>query len=747
MFDRRKAAVRGRLMARCVGRMLIIPVALGLFTFASATPSSAAETSSVSFNEQIAPIVFKNCSSCHRPGEGTPFPLLSYRDVKKRGSLIVDVVTRGYMPPWPPAKGWGHFRDDRRLSESDVALIEKWVDTGMAEGPADKLPPLPKFPAGGWTLGTPDLVVTLPEAFDVPADGKDIYRMFDLPLGLKEDQWVTAVEIRPTARSVVHHALYFLDSSGAARKLDADDPAPGFGRMGFPRTGTLGGWAVGATPRVLPMGLAYSLPKGSDLVVQMHFHPSGKAEREQTSFGLYFAKEPPRKRLLGTQMPMAFGIGTELRTRGIKPGEKDFTIHGEWHVPFDVDVVTIGGHAHYLCTKMNAIAELPDGKTLKLFAIDDWDFNWQGRYSYVEPVRLPKGTVVRTTLVYDNSADNPRNPSSPPVHVRWGEGSTDEMGSVGLAFVAVDEKDLANYRGPVVFGGGDLVGPNGAGANGIGAGRGRAGLLKGGAAAKGSVEQLQAIFDVLDNDKNRKLEGEEIPPRLRTFMDRLDLNGDGALGKDEVEAIRRRGLAPNGNGDGSAPRVRPGASNDGGDGQARAEPAAPSSTLAMTDLDGKRWQPLEPDARKGTKANVLVFVTRDCPISNQYTPEIGRLAHEYAGKGVAFLLVHVDPTTTASDAREHAHTYQLELPILLDADHRLVARTGAAVTPEAALIASDGKVVYCGRIDDRFGKLGRQRPEPSTHELRDAIDALLAGQPVATARVAAIGCPIADLAR
>ena len=510
--------------------LVLIPLLLG-WADRVATPAAAAIPDRVTFTEHVAPIVFENCTACHRPGEGTPFTLLNYRDTKKRGESIRAITASRTMPPWPPESGWGHFRDERRLTDDQVATLDRWVESGMAEGPSDKLPPLPEFPAGGWALGKPDLVVTLPEAFNVPADGKDIYRMFALPLGLTEDRWVTAVEIRPTARSVVHHALYFLDSTGAARKLDEADSRPGFGRMGFPRTGTLGGWALGASARRLPMDLAYSLPKGSDLVVQMHFHPSGKAEREQTTFGLYFAREAPKRKLLGTQLPQAFGLGTELRTRGIKPGERDFTIRGEWTVPFDIDLVSVGGHAHYLCTTMQAVAELPDGAERKLFRIEDWDFNWQGRYNYVEPVRLPKGTVVRTTLTYDNSADNPNNPTSPPVLVRWGEGSTDEMGSVGLSFVAANEADLASYHGPALFGGGDLVGR-------LGGGGGTGGML-----ANLTPERLDMMFAYLDVDHDGKLTGDEIPDRLVPFKALLDTDGDGALNRAEVGKLGAMGGA------------------------------------------------------------------------------------------------------------------------------------------------------------------------------------------------------------
>jgi mono/diheme cytochrome c family protein len=712
----------------------VYAISLGLLTTGPAaladgvSPSEARET--VTFTEHVAPIVFQNCSSCHRPGAGTPFSLLSFQDVKKRGRLIQNVTQNGYMPPWPPAQGWGHFKDERRLSESQLDTLDRWVEAGMPEGPKDKLPPLPKFPEGGWQLGKPDLVVTLPEVFDVPAGGRDIYRMFVLPLNLPKDQWVTAVEIRPTAPSVVHHALYFLDSTGAARKLDDAEPGLGFSRMGFPRTGSLGGWAVGATPRHLPMGLAYPLSKSSDLVVQMHFHPSGKAERERTSFGLYFAKQAPKKKLLGTQAPMMFGRGTELGSKGIKPGDKDFTIHGQWEVPFDIDLVTAGGHAHYLCNTMKAVALLPNGKELKLFAIDDWDFNWQGRYNYTEPIRLPKGALIRTTLTYDNSAANPRNPSNPPVHVRWGEGSTDEMGSIGFAFIAVNDAELASYRGPSIFAGGDQAARLG-GLFGLG---GQAGV---GAGMNINAAVLRRQLEARDTNKDGKLDGDEIPERLKPFVGFIDTNGDGALDREELQRVfdqmKRRNA-----GDADEPTTK-----TTGRPIPEADFAAPSRGPALKDLTNRTWYPLSP--APGTKAQVLVFVTQDCPVANHYASEIGRIAREYADKKVPLLLVHVDSDLTLDAARHHAEEYHLDMPILIDAKHELVARAGAKVTPEAAVITPDGKVVYCGRIDDRFGKLGRQRPEPNQRELRDALDSVLAGTPVAVARVDAIGCPIADL--
>lgn len=509
--------------SRGLGSMLVVVFSC-LGAPAQAAEDRAGADRAPTFTETVAPILFEHCTPCHRPGQGAPFHLLSYADARKRGPLLSEVVAGGEMPPWPPAPGWGHFQDERRLSPEQVAAIGRWVEAGMPEGPPEKLPPVPEAPAGGWRLGTPDLVVTLPEPFDVPADGPDITRMFVLPLDLPEDRWVTAVEIQPTDRSVVHHALYFLDRSGTSRRLDAEEPGPGFSRMAFARSGSLGGWAVGATPRHLPMGLANPLAKGSDLVLQLHFHPSGKATREQTQLGLYFAKEPPKQRLLGTQAPIVFGRFSELATRGIPPGVKDFTIQGRWEVPFDIDVVLVGGHAHYLCTTMQAVAEKPDGSVEKLFAIDRWDFNWQGRYNYDTPVRLPKGTVLRTTLTYDNSSDNPHNPARPPKLVRWGEGSTDEMGSIGFGFVAVREADIDAYNGPSFFSGG---------------GRDLAARFGGGAGRTINPQSALTLVFLRDRDRDGTLRGEEIPDRLAPFVEAIDRDGDGALSRDEVSRLLR----------------------------------------------------------------------------------------------------------------------------------------------------------------------------------------------------------------
>jgi hypothetical protein len=408
-------------------------------------PASPDLADKVTFSEYIAPIIFGNCTACHRPGEAAPFKLMTYRDIQKRGRTILNVVERRYMPPWQPEPGHGEFRDERRLSDHQIALIRRWVQTGMAEGDPRMLPELPKF-QDGWYHGKPDLIVTLDRAFDVPASGPDVYRNFVLRLNLPEDKWVTAVELRPSARAVVHHALYFSDSNRAARKRDGQDGQPGFPGMAFRGSGFLGGWAVGATPRRLPDGLALPLPRGSDLVVQTHFQPSGKAEKEQLTVGLYFAAKVPARTLVDVQLPPAFGLFAGI---DIPPGKADYTVTDSLTLPVDVELVTCTPHAHYLGKSLRSWAVLPDGKTRRLFSIKDWDFNWQGTYTYKQLVQLPKGTVLHAEVVWDNSAANARNPQQPPQRVKWGEGTADEMGALHYWLMAAQEKEVPVLRAAI----------------------------------------------------------------------------------------------------------------------------------------------------------------------------------------------------------------------------------------------------------------------------------------------------------
>jgi hypothetical protein len=432
------------MIARLVA-VLIVPAlgVSGLLGAAAMRPAGGP----VTFSETVAPILYENCVTCHRPGQAAPFSLISYEDAKKKGKLIAKVTESRYMPPWHAAHGYGDFAGERRLTDAQIATLAEWVKHGMPQGDPDKMPALPKFPEG-WYLGTPDLVLKMPAAYDLPASGADIYRNFVIPSNLTQDKWVRAVEFRPGARKAVHHALFAYDASGAAAKQDGKDGKPGFGGMGTAgvggargATGPLGGWAVGATPVFMPPGVALPLPKGSDIVLQMHFHLTGKPEVEQATIGIYFADKAPERRLFGVQVPALFGFGTGL---DIPAGEKQYVIEDSLTLPVDVRAFSVGAHAHYLAKEMKATATLPDGTTQPLLWIQDWDFNWQDRYVYKAPVMLPKGTRIDVRLVYDNSSDNPRNPNpESPKRVLWGEQSFDEMGTVSLAMQTLNAPDEA----------------------------------------------------------------------------------------------------------------------------------------------------------------------------------------------------------------------------------------------------------------------------------------------------------------
>ena len=402
----------------------------------------------VTFNKDIAPIVYEQCSRCHRAGETAPFPLMSYEDVAKRGKLIAAVTSSRYMPPWKAEPASYSYSDSRRLTDEQLALIQAWVKQGMPRGEGSA-PALPKFPEG-WQLGTPDLVVEMPRAFNVPAEGPDIYRNFVIPLDLKQDEWVQAVELRPSSHGVVHHVLYFADTSGDARKMETDNQNEAQG-MRFTRGMIpMGGVAVGAQPHLLPNGLALNLPKGSDLVFQYHFHPSGKAETEQSKIGLYFAKKAPEHTLTNIQLPPTFGLFSGVK---IPAGQKEFKVQDSYTLPVDVEAISVGAHAHYLGKTMKMTATLPGGEVKTLLLINDWDFSWQDRYFFDRPVSLPKGTRIDGEVTWDNSDTNSRNPSNPPIAVHWGEESKDEMGAVGLQVYPKAEADLkkltSDYRSHV----------------------------------------------------------------------------------------------------------------------------------------------------------------------------------------------------------------------------------------------------------------------------------------------------------
>ncbi|MFN3650182.1 MAG: redoxin domain-containing protein [Armatimonadota bacterium] len=388
----------------------------------------------VTYYRDVAPIIQESCQGCHRPGQVAPFSLSSYQDARSWAAEIKSFSQSRQMPPWQAAPGHGDFLDARRLTDEQIATLARWADAGAPAGnPKDA--PAPKEWKDEWSLGTPDLVLEMPEEYTVGANGEDDFRCFVIPTGLKEDKQVVAVDIRPGNARVVHHVLNFLDTGGAARRLDEKDPLPGYnsgpGGIGILPSGSLGGWAPGNFARYLPKGVGMPLPANSDLVMQVHYHKTGKVEKDRTRVGLYFAKEPVEKRL------RVFPL-TNLAIH-IPPGEKRWKLEQTLTVPWDVQLISITPHMHLLGKEMEVTAELPDGTRKPLIWVKDWDYRWQDTYRYRELQKVPKGTKIKMTAYFDNSSDNPRNPNDPPKLVRFGEQTTDEMAFAFIEFVHEQE--------------------------------------------------------------------------------------------------------------------------------------------------------------------------------------------------------------------------------------------------------------------------------------------------------------------
>jgi len=413
----------------------IILVACAVFAatgFGSPLSSSGpdAPAATVTFNRDIAPIVYQYCAACHRPGEAGPFPLLTYQDVKKHGRQIEAVTQTRFMPPWLPEPGALKFADERRLSDQQIATIRAWVDQGMLEGGPSDLPMKPKF-VEGWQLGQPDMILKAAKPYMLPATGGDQYWNFILPVPINETRWVRAVEIRPGDKRLVHHANLLVDRYGSARRVEKDKGS-GFGGMEvridsevFDPDSHFLFWKPGTVASNEPDGMALRLDKGTDLVLNTHLQPSGKEEPIQPSIGIYFTDKP------ATLHPMLL----EMQNDGaldIPAGAKDFVVTDEFKLPIDVDLMGIYPHAHYLGKDLLATAELPNGTKKTLIHIKRWDLNWQAVYRYAEPVFLPKNTVIKMRYVYDNSEENTTNPNHPPARVMGGNRSTDEMAHLWL---------------------------------------------------------------------------------------------------------------------------------------------------------------------------------------------------------------------------------------------------------------------------------------------------------------------------
>jgi tetratricopeptide (TPR) repeat protein len=398
------------------------------------------------FSRDVAPIVYEQCSTCHRPGESGPFPLLTYEDVRARGKQIADVVQRRVMPPWPPDGSGPPLVGERRLTDRQIGTLRSWVMAGMPQGDPALLPPRPQWPEG-WQLGTPDLVVAMDQSFAMPAASGEVFRRFVAAIPLDRPRYVRAVEFRPGSAHVVHHAILRLDPTRSTRRLvsrPAEERNQGFGGMLFAEDASRGpegfflGWSPGRVATMGPPDLAWRLDSGTDLVFELHLMPTGSTEEVRAMAGFFFTDTPPAR------TPVAVQLGSY--SIDIAPGDRNYWIEDSYRVPVDLDVLSVYPHAHYLAREVETTATFPDGTRKLLLRIPDWDFDWQDEYRFVEPVRLPKGSTLAMRIRYDNSAENPRNPRQRSERVVYGGRSVDEMGNVWMQVVPRDARDLNTLR-------------------------------------------------------------------------------------------------------------------------------------------------------------------------------------------------------------------------------------------------------------------------------------------------------------
>ncbi len=386
------------------------------------------------FAKDVAPILQARCQNCHRRHQVGPFPLETYAQARKRAHDIVSVTAERSMPPWKPTPGVGpRLKHDQSLTGGELEVLAAWAEGGMPLGDVRDMPPPPTF-IQGWKLGTPDLILYPPDKFAVPAAGPDIYQCFVLPTNFTHDTYLEAVDYAPGEPGAVHHLIAYIDTTGRARQLDAASPGPGY------RTSAGAGieademsfWTAGSPPHRLPPGIGVRIPAQADIVLQVHYHPSGKAGLDRTRVGLYFSRKPVKQAL-------HWNNATNSSFR-LPAGNDNVEVKASWYVPVDLEALAVSPHMHQLGHDMHMSVKYPGGKTRSLIEIVDWDPSWQSAYYFEKPILLPAGSVVNVVAHFDNSA-HARNPNSPPKLIRFGPNSDDEM-CVGYIAVVKKGQDL-----------------------------------------------------------------------------------------------------------------------------------------------------------------------------------------------------------------------------------------------------------------------------------------------------------------
>jgi hypothetical protein len=420
--------------------------------------AASAPAAAPTFSADVAPIMYAKCVACHRPGEVAPMSLITFKDVRPWASSIRDKVSSRVMPPWHADRQYGAFRNEQSLTQAEIETIVKWVNSGAPEGNPSRMPALPKFPEG-WQIGTPDVVLEMPTAYQIPAKGEIPYQYFEVATNFTEDRWMQAGEVRAGDRAHVHHIIVYVKEPNPTPRPNvmtnrpimsaapaaavappalrpAAAPRPEAAASPVARTGDqmLVNWAVGEDAPVFLPGMAKRIPKGSTLVFQMHYTTNGTPSSDKSKIGLIFAKEPPKREVrTGMILNPLFAI---------PPGAANHEIAAEGTFTEDVNVWSLHPHMHLRGKDMTYTATYPDGRSEIVLRVPKFDFGWQTDYWLAKPLTLPKGSKLHVSAHYDNSTANRANPD-PTATVRWGDQTWEEM-MIGFFTYTVEGKAVSS---------------------------------------------------------------------------------------------------------------------------------------------------------------------------------------------------------------------------------------------------------------------------------------------------------------
>lgn len=403
-----------------------------LFVFAFITAQNNFAQTGPYWAEDVASILYANCTKCHNQNGIAPFSLLTYSDAANEASNIQQAVTGRTMPPWPPDTSYTRFAHERTLSQSEIQIIDDWVNNGMQQGNMANAPTPPVY-TGAAEIANPDLVSQMP-VYTVNA-ATDLYRCFVMPSGLTQNEFITKVEVLPGNRNIVHHVLVYQDAANTCITLDNADPGPGytsFGGVGSNTAELVAGWVPGQGMYQLPANMGIQLDAGTNIIMQIHYPGGTFSQVDSTQVRFTFSSGTVRQVTLA---PVINHWSNMTNGPLYIPADSVKTFHAQELVTLDATIISIAPHMHLLGREISSFAIDPTGDTIPLINIPSWNFHWQGFYNYRQPVHVPVLSTLHAYATYDNTSSNPWNPSSPPQNVSAGEATTDEMMVIYYAYL------------------------------------------------------------------------------------------------------------------------------------------------------------------------------------------------------------------------------------------------------------------------------------------------------------------------